>query len=112
MVNQAATLRTDGVPNDIVNNLNPLALIIFIPIVDKFLYPALARMGLRFTPIKKIAMGFLMGTLAMIIAAIIQHFIYQQSPCGNNASDIGGCVAELGYPDISVWVQTPSYICV
>lgn len=114
MVNQAATLRTDGVPNDVINNLNPLALIIFIPIVDKFVYPALAKMGLRFTPVKKIAMGFLMGTLSMITAALIQHFIYQQSPCGYNASDLssGGCVSELGYPNISVWVQTPAYILV
>jgi proton-dependent oligopeptide transporter, POT family len=114
MVNQAATLETAGVPNDVINNLNPLALIIFIPIVDKFVYPGLARMGIRFTPIKKIAMGFLMGTLAMTIAAIIQHFIYARSPCGTNASDLstGGCVSELGRPSISVWVQTPSYIAV
>jgi proton-dependent oligopeptide transporter, POT family len=114
MVNQAATLETAGVPNDVINNLNPLALIIFIPIVDKFVYPALARAGIRFTPIKKIAMGFLMGTLAMMTAAVIQHFIYEQSPCGRNASDLssGGCVSELGRPNISVWVQTPAYILV
>ncbi|ETN37447.1 uncharacterized protein HMPREF1541_08438 [Cyphellophora europaea CBS 101466] len=114
MVNQAATLRTDGVPNDVINNLNPLALIIFIPIVDMFVYPFLARMGFRFTPIKKIAMGFAMGTLSMMTAAIIQHYIYQKSPCGNNASDLGegGCASELGPPNISVWVQAPAYILV
>lgn len=114
MVNQAATLRTDGVPNDVINNLNPLSLIIFIPIVDKFVYPSLAKMGIRFTPIKKIAMGFLMGTLSMVTAAVIQHFIYEKSPCGKNASDLstGGCVSELGPPPISVWVQTPAYIIV
>lgn len=33
---QAATLSTHGVPNDVINNLDPFALIIFIPICDLF----------------------------------------------------------------------------
>ena len=36
MVNQAATLRTDGVPNDVINNMNPLSLIVFIPSATSF----------------------------------------------------------------------------
>ena len=112
LVNQAATLQTGGVPNDVINNLNPITLIICIPIFDKVIYPAIAKTGFRFTPIKKIFMGFVMGTLSMITAALIQHFIYQQSPCGYNASDVSGCVRELGPPPISVWVQTPAYVII
>lgn len=95
-----------GVPNDIVNNLNPLALIIFIPIVDKFLYPAIARTGFKFTAIKKITMGFIMAVLSMVSAAVTQHFIYENSPCGKQASS---CDEK---PGISVWVQAPAYILV
>lgn len=112
LVNQAATLRTGGVPNDVINNLNPITLIVFIPVFDKLLYPGLAKLGFRFTPLKKIFMGFVMGTLSMVIGALIQHFIYMKSPCGYNASDISGCVAELGPPPISVWVQTPAYMAI
>ena len=34
---------TKGVPNDVISNLDPIALIIFIPICDLLIYPALRR---------------------------------------------------------------------
>jgi proton-dependent oligopeptide transporter, POT family len=101
-------MRLDGTPNDIVQNLDPIVLIIFIPIMDQFVYPYIAKKGWNFTPIKKMALGFQMGTAAMICAAVTQYYIYQKSPCGYNASD-QDCIAELGPPDISVWVQALSY---
>ena len=79
LVSQAATLKRNGVPNDVVNNIDPLALIIFIPIFDRLIYPQLARKGIRFTPIKKIFAGFMCGTAAMVVAAITQHYIYVKS---------------------------------
>ena len=39
-----------GVPNDIISNLDPIALIIFIPVVDLLLYPALRKAGINFSP--------------------------------------------------------------
>ncbi|ETS76533.1 hypothetical protein PFICI_11920 [Pestalotiopsis fici W106-1] len=108
LISQAATMRLDGVPNDIITNLNPLSLLIFIPIVDKFVYPAIARTGFRFTPIKKITTGFAFGTASMVVAAIVQHYIYVYSPCGKYADD-----CELGVPQqMSVWIQTPSYVLI
>lgn len=61
---------------------------------------------IRVTPIRKIAVGFIMAVLAMIVAALIQHYIYVQSPCGNDASS---CDTP---PNISVWVQTPAYVLI
>jgi dipeptide/tripeptide permease len=34
LISQAATMTTNGLPNDVLSNLDPLALIIFIPICD------------------------------------------------------------------------------
>ncbi|EFQ34923.1 POT family protein [Colletotrichum graminicola] len=111
LINQAATMRLDGIPNDIITNLNPFALLIFIPICDKFIYPAVERAGLRFTPLKKITLGFFCATLSMMVAAIIQHFIYQQAPCGYSAGDTD-CIRENGPPEMTVWIQTPCYILI
>ncbi|WYZ38193.1 hypothetical protein EsH8_III_000107 [Colletotrichum jinshuiense] len=111
LINQAATMRLDGIPNDIITNLNPFALLIFIPICDKFIYPAIERAGFRFTPIKKITLGFLCATLSMMVAAVIQHFIYQRAPCGYSAGDTD-CIRERGPPDMTVWIQTPCYILI
>ncbi|KAH9905870.1 PTR2-domain-containing protein [Xylariomycetidae sp. FL2044] len=125
LISQAATMILNGVPNDIVNNLDPIALLIFIPICDKFFYPFLRRMGFRLTPIRKITTGLFLGTLSMMTAALIQHYIYMQSPCrevfgyGQRVSD---CREALGLPsdapeaaykaDLTVWIQTPAYVLI
>lgn len=53
----SATMELNGVPNDLINNLNPVTLVIFIPIFDFFVYPAIRKAGFQFTPIKRITMG-------------------------------------------------------
>jgi POT family proton-dependent oligopeptide transporter len=47
----------------------------------------------------------------MVVSAIIQHYIYTKSPCGNHATD-GDCIAELGPPPLNVWIQTPAYVLI
>lgn len=44
-VSQAATMQLHGIPNDIMQNINPLAIIIFIPICDRIVYPLLRKRG-------------------------------------------------------------------
>ncbi|RYO97555.1 hypothetical protein DL765_011156 [Monosporascus sp. GIB2] len=111
LISQASTMELGGVPNDIVHNLDPIALLIFIPICDKLLYPALRRLGFNFTPIKKITAGFALGTLSMVVAAIIQHYIYMKSPC--RATDGYGYVDNCdAKPDMTVWIQTPAYVLI
>lgn len=107
LTSQAATMKLNGVPNDVIQNLNPFTLLISIPIFDKVVYPWLARVGINFTPLKKIQAGFVCAMLSMIVAAVVQHFIYVKSPCGKYAD---GC--EQGPPDLIVWVQTPAYILI
>ncbi|TGJ81412.1 hypothetical protein E0Z10_g7355 [Xylaria hypoxylon] len=98
LTSQAATMVLGGVPNDVI--------------------------GYNFTPIKKITAGFALGTLAMVVGALIQHYIYWQSPC----RDISGygyatdCKEALGLdtnaderlykPPLTVWIQTPAYVLI
>lgn len=104
LTSQAATMELHGIPNDILSNLNPLSLIIFIPIVDQWVYPALRKAKINFTPLKRITMGFMMGTLAMIWACVTQYYIYQKNPCGDHANKCKDRPAP-----INVWVQTGAY---
>lgn len=109
---QAGTMQLHGLPADVLNNLDPFALLILIPLCDAVLYPALRKAGIRFTPVKKIAAGFFFGTLAMIWAAVLQHYIYQKSPCGFAANT---CLDAAGNPapsTINVWAQTGAYILI
>ncbi|KAJ7128615.1 peptide transporter PTR2A [Mycena epipterygia] len=108
LTSQAATMTTNGLPNDVLSNIDPFALIVFIPLCDFLIYPALQRRGIKFTSLKRIAAGFLTGSAAMLWAAILQYNIYQTSPCGYAAAT---CSAPRVSP-ISVWAQAPSYALV
>lgn len=109
LVSQAATMRLGGVPNDIVSNLNPISIIILIPLMDRVVYPALRKAGINLTPIKRITGGFLIAASAMISAAVTQHYIYQMSPCGTSANGCKDAEGRTLYADISVWVQILPY---
>ena len=75
LTSQAAVMELNGLPNDILSNLDPFALIILIPICDLIIYPFLRQRGINFTPIKKITWGFYTGAAAMIWAAVIQAYM-------------------------------------
>lgn len=109
LVSQASTMELGHVPNDIVAKLNPLFIIIVIPLMDFIIYPLIRKMGINFTPIKKITAGFILSSMAMISATVTQAYIYKLSPCGNeiNALTKGGrkdCSAP-----ITVWIQVFPY---
>ncbi|KAF8438013.1 POT family-domain-containing protein [Boletus edulis BED1] len=114
LTSQAATLSTHGLPNDILSNLDPLTLIIFIPICDSLIYPALARRGWRFTALKKVAWGFATGSAAMIWAAVVQYYIYKasRSPCGDYASTCVDSGGHLLVSPLNVWIQTGRYVLI
>ena len=112
LTSQADTMQHQGVPPEIVAQLDPLALIILIPICDIIIYPALRKAGINFTPIKKITLGFICAALAMVWAAVVQNYIYKHNECGSYPSE--------GLPDgsdctpatINIWVQSGSYILI
>lgn len=114
LISQAATMKLAGVPNDVLTNLNPFALIILIPFCDQVFYPLLRKLRLNFTPIKRITAGYFVAASAMVWASVVQHYIYEKSTCGKYANGIGpngeklkGCDV-----DIIVWAQTGSYVLI
>lgn len=109
----AAGMKLNGTPNDLIQNLNPISIVVIIPIFDYFLYPWLRKLGIKFTPIKRIFVGFLFVGLAMVYAAVLQHYIYEMSPCHDYLPS--ECVDAAEYPlpaNINVWVVAGPYILV
>ncbi|BGP29520.1 hypothetical protein JCM10296v2_001259 [Rhodotorula toruloides] len=106
LTSQAAVLNTHGLPNDVLANLDPFALIILIPIFDLGVYPALRRAGINFSPVKKMFAGFIFASLSMVCATAVQAHIYATSACGTHAAT---CDA-MPFIPTNVWIQTPSYV--
>ncbi|KAI9812581.1 MAG: peptide transporter ptr2 [Pycnora praestabilis] len=114
-ISQAGVMQLHGIPNDIMQNIDPLTIILFIPILDRLVYPMLRKAGIPFRPITRITMGFIFGALAMAYAAIVQHLIYQAPPCYNAPLACDAAMLPDGtiLPNqIHVAVQTPAYLLI
>jgi POT family proton-dependent oligopeptide transporter len=113
LISQAATMELHGFPNDVLQNIDSLILIVFIPILDLVVYPFVAKLGFKFTSLKKITWGFFTGSSAMVWAAVIQAYIYKRNPCG---SFVGSCTAADGETaitsNLNVWAQSGSYVLI
>ncbi|KAJ1853360.1 peptide transporter ptr2 [Coemansia sp. RSA 2703] len=105
LVSQSGQMNTGSVPNDIMQNIDPLCIIILIPVFDWLIYPGFRRCGMELRPVARITIGFLVAALSMAYAAIIQHVIYTKGPYYKNAGDEG-----YGFNDISAGIQIPAYI--
>ncbi|KAF9008064.1 peptide transporter PTR2B [Cyathus striatus] len=109
----AAAMTLNGTPNDLIQNLNPISIIVMIPIFDHVIYPLLRRRGINFTPIKRIYAGFLVAGLAMVYASVLQAYLVRYSPCHDGRPS--ECVTADGEPlpaPINVWVISGPYILV
>ncbi|KAK9479121.1 POT family-domain-containing protein [Lipomyces japonicus] len=108
-ISQAGEMNTHGISNDFMQNINPITIIIFIPVCDLIVYPTLRKIGIPFKPISRIFMGFIFASIAMAYAAIVQHLIYQAGPCYefplSCAESANGNVPN----DIHVAIQAPAY---
>ena len=110
-ISQTGSMETHGIPNDILVDIDPLTIIIFVPVMDRIVYPFLRKVGLQLRPIARITWGFLLCSIAMAYAAFVQHLIYSAPPCYRFplANDChGGRVPN----QVHVAIQTPAYLLV
>lgn len=79
------------IANDIMQNINPLTLIIVIPIMDRVFYPLMRRIGVHMKPIRRITIGFFFAALAMAVSfGNITRIFF-------NTYHANLCVVVLGY---------------
>ncbi|KAH6913719.1 peptide transporter PTR2B, partial [Coprinopsis sp. MPI-PUGE-AT-0042] len=110
----AAGMQLNGTPNDLIQNLNPVGIIVMVPLFDFVIYPFLRRKGIDFTPVKRIYTGFLVAGLAMVYASVLQAYIAKRSPCAGVVPP-SECENADGEPDpapINVWIVAGPYIMV
>lgn len=99
--NQAASMTTNGAPNDLLGNFNPLTIIITVPFLSYVFYPTLSRFNIQLGRITRITIGFCLGIASSTVGAIIQWRVYKTSPCGYQASTCDNV------SPLSVWWQVP-----
>ncbi|CAF3732827.1 unnamed protein product [Rotaria socialis] len=107
MVSQAAQMNVGPLPNDLLQNIDPIALLIFIPIFDKLVYPTLRRLNIKFGSISRITCGFFCISIAMAWTTLVQHLIYVSGPNFNYTTK--PCPTCQTFNNITVAWQIPSY---
>ncbi|NWY72543.1 S15A1 protein, partial [Erithacus rubecula] len=60
--------------------VNPILIVIMVPIVDSVLYPLIKKCKLNFTPLKKMTVGMFLASLAFVAAALVQVQIDKTYP--------------------------------
>ncbi|KAK0523526.1 hypothetical protein OC842_006121 [Tilletia horrida] len=112
LVSQSATMTLNGVPNEIISNVDPLAIMILVPILDLFVYPFFRRFGFNFTALKRITAGFIVAAFAMVWASVLQHYIYKTNPCGKYVSECTDANGDTLVSSLNVWIQTGCFLLV
>lgn len=98
---QSAALTSNGVPNDLIDNLNPITTISVSFLLNVLVLPGLEKMGIKFGSIRRMTAGFLFSAIGASAFAVIQHHIYKTSPCGYQASS---CEEGTGVSPLSLWL--------
>ncbi|UNI19923.1 peptide transporter ptr2 [Purpureocillium takamizusanense] len=111
-VTQAGQMQGHGMPNDFMQNFDPLSILVFTPLLESVLYPILRRAGIELRPIARITIGFWFAALCLAYAAIVQHIIYSAGPCYEHP---GACPEGMDGKkplpnDVHIAIQVPAYL--
>uniref|UniRef100_A0ACB8FJG3 Uncharacterized protein n=1 Tax=Sphaerodactylus townsendi TaxID=933632 RepID=A0ACB8FJG3_9SAUR len=73
---QATTMDGDfgsvQIQPDQMQTINPILIVIMVPVVDMAVYPLINKCHINFTPLRKMAVGMFLAALAFIVAALVQ----------------------------------------
>ncbi|EGC34259.1 hypothetical protein DICPUDRAFT_98288 [Dictyostelium purpureum] len=65
---------------EIIGAINPLLILIFVPIFEYALYRPLQRKNINFSPLRKMGTGMFLSVIAFLVAAALQLVIDNSSP--------------------------------
>ncbi|XP_075706391.1 solute carrier family 15 member 1 [Rhinoderma darwinii] len=73
---------------DQMQTVNPILIIVLVPVVDLIIYPLIKKCKLNFTPLKRMTVGMFLAAMAFVVAAIIQIQIDDTLPSFPNSDQI------------------------
>ncbi|KAF9905510.1 peptide transporter ptr2 [Lobosporangium transversale] len=111
--------RPNWLKPEMLSFVNSAVIVIFIPILDMFIFPLLRKAGFRLGPINRIVIGFCIVTFCFVYVTVLQHFLYKSGPyydfSGKDPNDPTRTIIipqKPNYPinDLTIWTQMPAYI--
>uniref|UniRef100_K3W8L1 Major facilitator superfamily (MFS) profile domain-containing protein n=1 Tax=Globisporangium ultimum (strain ATCC 200006 / CBS 805.95 / DAOM BR144) TaxID=431595 RepID=K3W8L1_GLOUD len=87
-------------------------ILVFIPIFDKLIYPAMSAMGFQPTLLRKIGTGLFFSFLSMLVAGLVEQYRKHSDLVDGVVSNCGSETEALPMSAISVWWQTPQFLLI
>lgn len=117
LIIQANQMYLGSSPSEIVAQLDPIFIIVFVLLFQFCIYPLVDKYRIPLTPLKRIVIGFMIASFSMVWAAVLQSYIYKTNPCGSHVADEGfqapdGTDCSEVTSNLSVWIQSGSYVLV
>jgi POT family proton-dependent oligopeptide transporter len=75
---QATRLDLHGLEPEQLNVLNPLEIMVFIPLFDIQIYPRLERRGFNIQPLRRMEYGMFLAAVSFLTSAWLEHYIQTQ----------------------------------
>ncbi|KAF9436701.1 hypothetical protein BGZ76_003189 [Entomortierella beljakovae] len=113
--------RPNWLTPEMLSFVNSAVIVIFIPILDTWVFPFFRKMGFRLGPINRIVIGFTIVSFCFIYVTVLQHFLYKSGPyynfTGEDPNDPNHVIAipeEItdAINDLTIWAQLPAYLLI
>ncbi|KAH0624509.1 hypothetical protein JD844_032058 [Phrynosoma platyrhinos] len=83
--------------------VNPILIVIMVPVVDAVIYPLIQKCRINFTPLRKMTVGMLLAALAFGAAALVQVQIDETLPVFPNEGESQIKIINLGNDSATVY---------
>ncbi|NXP07032.1 S15A1 protein, partial [Thinocorus orbignyianus] len=87
---------------DQMQTVNPILIIIMVPVVDAVIYPLIKKCKINFTPLRKITVGMFLASLAFVAAALVQVQIDKTLPVFPAAGESQIKIINLGSDNVTI----------
>lgn len=85
---QAARMKLHGLQPEQVTLVNPVEIMIFIPLFDRFIYPVLQSRNWNITPLRRMGVGMVLTSVSFFTSGILETAIQVQEAEGGEKIDI------------------------
>jgi dipeptide/tripeptide permease len=77
---QANRMALHGLEPEQLNVLNPIGILMFIPLFDQIIYPFLENTGWNIAPLRRMQWGMLLMSVSFCLSGLLEGYIQQQPP--------------------------------
>jgi len=99
------------VPVALLNIFNSAAILILVPIFDRLVYPGLIKLNINFSPLRRIGVGLILASSAMLYSGGLEIWRKQLYAQGKVVEQtLGG--KDILAVDLSVFWQAPAFILI